>query len=446
MDHPLVEWLATLPPSLKIRGQEGKYLLKKAMEPYLPAEDPVPPEDGIRGAARALVPRAAAAARARRAAGRAARRDRLVRAARISSISSSTHESGRRDYSAPLWTLLMFDAFLRNVVDQSDHGAGTDWPRKHSHAHPARPRPLAAAAQRLRVPHARDPARAAGARVGDAAAHDAAPREGARRTIEDVDGWHFHRTPPGGTPASRVPGVGYLREMRATARRIEEVARDVRRRHPPCAFAGAECVAGAARGPQARHSRRLRGARALGGRGGRPRHDHAKAACAIARRARSRPTRSAARATSRPSARDCAATSPARGIPAERVTVIPNAVDAREFRFGAAPDPALAAKLGLDGATVIGFAGSFYAYEGLDLLLDAAALLVPQRPDLRVLLVGGGPQEEALKAQAIRRVARRSRRLHGPRAARGRAALLRPDRRPRLSAASRCGSPSSSRR
>ena len=38
MDHPLVEWLATLPSSLKVRGQEGKYLLKKAMEPYLPRE------------------------------------------------------------------------------------------------------------------------------------------------------------------------------------------------------------------------------------------------------------------------------------------------------------------------------------------------------------------------------------------------------------------------
>ena len=30
------------------------------------------------------------------------------------------HQSGRRDYSAPLWTLLMFDAFLRNVVDRAD--------------------------------------------------------------------------------------------------------------------------------------------------------------------------------------------------------------------------------------------------------------------------------------------------------------------------------------
>jgi PEP-CTERM/exosortase A-associated glycosyltransferase len=91
-----------------------------------------------------------------------------------------------------------------------------------------------------------------------------------------------------------------------------------------------------------------------------------------------------------------------RGIPAGRVTVIPNAVDAREFRFGGAPDPALRASLGLADTTVIGFAGSFYAYEGLDLLLDAAALLVPTTPDLRILLVGGGPQEEALKEQAAR--------------------------------------------
>ena len=36
MDHQLVEWLATLPSSLKVRGQEGKLLLKKAMEPHLP--------------------------------------------------------------------------------------------------------------------------------------------------------------------------------------------------------------------------------------------------------------------------------------------------------------------------------------------------------------------------------------------------------------------------
>jgi len=89
-----------------------------------------------------------------------------------------------------------------------------------------------------------------------------------------------------------------------------------------------------------------------------------------------------------------------RGIPDERITVIPNAVDAAVFRFGVEADPALRHSLGLDGATVIGFAGSFYGYEGLDLLLEAARRMLPRHPELRVLLVGGGPQESHLKAQA----------------------------------------------
>ena len=38
MDHELVEWLATLPSRQKINGQEGKYIFKKSMEPYLPQD------------------------------------------------------------------------------------------------------------------------------------------------------------------------------------------------------------------------------------------------------------------------------------------------------------------------------------------------------------------------------------------------------------------------
>jgi phosphatidyl-myo-inositol dimannoside synthase len=80
--------------------------------------------------------------------------------------------------------------------------------------------------------------------------------------------------------------------------------------------------------------------------------------------------------------------------------VIPNAVDIGAFEPGGTPDEALKARLGLGGATVVGFIGSFYAYEGLDLLLDALPALLQRRPDVRVLLVGGGPQDAALKAQA----------------------------------------------
>src|SRR5262249_30631500 len=80
-----------------------------------------------------------------------------------------------------------------------------------------------------------------------------------------------------------------------------------------------------------------------------------------------------------------------------------NAVDTQAFQFGNQPDAALRSKLGLDGKTVIGFAGSFYAYEGLDLLIEAAAQLLPRHPRLRVLLIGGGPQEQALKDRVVER-------------------------------------------
>lgn len=88
-----------------------------------------------------------------------------------------------------------------------------------------------------------------------------------------------------------------------------------------------------------------------------------------------------------------------RGISSGRVTVIPNAVDSNLFNLARVDDPALRQSLGLQGAIVLGFIGSFYGYEGLNLLVDAAQRLLPRYPALRVLLVGGGPQESSLKAQ-----------------------------------------------
>jgi PEP-CTERM/exosortase A-associated glycosyltransferase len=90
----------------------------------------------------------------------------------------------------------------------------------------------------------------------------------------------------------------------------------------------------------------------------------------------------------------------ARGIPADKITVIPNAVDIDKFAVGGVADQALKAKLGLADARLIGFIGSFYAYEGLDILLRAVPDLCAQRPDLRVLLVGGGPEDARLRQMA----------------------------------------------
>jgi asparagine synthase (glutamine-hydrolysing) len=119
MDHPLVEWLATLPTALKIRDGEGKWLLKKAMEPRLPREVLYRPKMGFavplaqwfRGPLRSRV------------------RDSVLgeRLADSGCFDPAylrglvdDHQSGARDHSAPLWTLLMFDAFLRNVVGNAE--------------------------------------------------------------------------------------------------------------------------------------------------------------------------------------------------------------------------------------------------------------------------------------------------------------------------------------
>ncbi len=87
----------------------------------------------------------------------------------------------------------------------------------------------------------------------------------------------------------------------------------------------------------------------------------------------------------------------ARGIAADKITVIPNAVDITKFSYGIAADPALRQQLGLDNTIVLGFIGSFYAYEGLPLLLDALPIILQQQPNIRLLLVGGGSQEALIK-------------------------------------------------
>ncbi len=89
-----------------------------------------------------------------------------------------------------------------------------------------------------------------------------------------------------------------------------------------------------------------------------------------------------------------------RGTDPAKITISPNGVDLALFGQAVAPDPALAAELGLEAGPVIGFIGSFYDYEGLDDLIAAMPLLTARIPDARLLLVGGGPMEVALKDQA----------------------------------------------
>lgn len=91
-----------------------------------------------------------------------------------------------------------------------------------------------------------------------------------------------------------------------------------------------------------------------------------------------------------------------RGIDADDVLVSPNGVDLSLFGTAPARDEALADELGLAGAEVIGFVGSFYDYEGLDDLIAAMPALAAARSAVQLLLVGGGPMKAALRAQAAR--------------------------------------------
>jgi PEP-CTERM/exosortase A-associated glycosyltransferase len=89
-----------------------------------------------------------------------------------------------------------------------------------------------------------------------------------------------------------------------------------------------------------------------------------------------------------------------RGVARERISIAPNGVDLALFGEPAPRDAALAAELALGDGPVIGFIGSFYDYEGLDDLIAAMPALIARQPDAKLLLVGGGPCADALRAQA----------------------------------------------
>ena len=229
------------------------------------------------------------------------------------------------------------------------------------------------------------------------------PRQGnASADAEDAEGWRFHRTVARRNVISAVPGAIYIQEMAATARRVEELSAsfrpDLLHAHSPVLNALPTLRVGRQRGiPVVYEVRALWEDAAV---------DHGRTREGSLRYGASRALESFALRQADHVTTICEGLREeiaARGIARDRITVIPNAVDTDEFRSGAAPDAELRRRLGLEGATVVGFVGSFYGYEGLDLLLEAAALLVPRLPTLKLLLVGGGFQEEALKSLAVER-------------------------------------------
>ncbi|MBT9501004.1 MAG: glycosyltransferase, exosortase A system-associated [Burkholderiaceae bacterium] len=219
------------------------------------------------------------------------------------------------------------------------------------------------------------------------------PKQGATAALhEDVDGWRFHRTPS-------AAGTGLVAQMRLTARRLAALVRETRpdviHAHSPVLNALPSLWVGRGQRVPVVYEMRASWEDAA--------VDHGTTTEGSLRYRVSRGLESFALRRADQITTICEGLRGdimARGIGAERITVIPNAVDAKLFQFGLEGDAQLRSQLGLDGALVLGFAGSFYGYEGLHLLLDAARRMLPRHPNLRVLMVGGGPQDEALRAQA----------------------------------------------
>ncbi len=239
-------------------------------------------------------------------------------------------------------------------------------------------------------------------RLGWETFHLTSPKQaGCAVAEENVDGWHFHRTLPRASPPARIPGLDQVLLMKDLERRLQEVAErvqpDLLHAHSPVLNALPALRVGARLGiPVVYEVRAFWEDAAV---------DHGSTTEGSLRYRLTRwlETRALRRAAHVFTICDGLRQDIlARGIEPRKVTVIPNAVDIDAFETGTAPDALLRAQLGLDGARVVGFIGSFYAYEGLDLLLDALPRLSRQAPDVRLLLVGGGPQEEALRAQAAR--------------------------------------------
>jgi PEP-CTERM/exosortase A-associated glycosyltransferase len=230
--------------------------------------------------------------------------------------------------------------------------------------------------------------------------HLTGPKQGkSAATEEEVDGWQFFRTPPPGGILEGVPGLSEIELMGEMAFRIEQVAKQIRphilHAHSPVLNALPALRVGRRLGiPVVYEVRAFWEDAAV---------DHGTTRDGSLRYRLTRALETWAFKRADAIFTICEGLRGdivGRGIPAAKVTVIPNAVDIGTFSIRNSQDAALKRRLGLDGAVVLGFIGSFYAYEGLALLLQALPAILARQPNVRVLLVGGGPQEAQLKKLA----------------------------------------------
>ncbi|MEO6562229.1 MAG: TIGR04063 family PEP-CTERM/XrtA system glycosyltransferase [Nitrosospira sp.] len=216
---------------------------------------------------------------------------------------------------------------------------------------------------------------------------------------EDLDGWHFYRTPVAQGLMSKLPVLNQIAVVDGLTRRLYEVAKivkpDILHAHSPVLNALPALRVGRRLGiPVVYEIRAFWEDAAV---------DHGTSREGGIRYRLTRYLESYALRRVDAITTICEGLRGdilGRGIAPERVTVIPNAVSIENFTVGQLPDLHLAKYLGLDGKLLLGFIGSFYAYEGLGILLQALPKMLSRNPDIRVLLVGGGPQAKELKILA----------------------------------------------
>lgn len=238
-------------------------------------------------------------------------------------------------------------------------------------------------------------------KLGWETCHLSSPKQLNCTTLEDdSDGLHFYRTPKPTGLLMRLPGGEPFAEMRATEKRLLGLARDLQpdviHAHSPVLNGMPAIRVGRALGiPVVYEIRAFWEDAAVD-------HGSTREGSLRYRLTRSLETWAVKHADAvtvicEGLRNDLIG----RGLAADKITVIPNAVDIDKFSVGGAPNAALKMKLGLGTSRVLGFIGSFYAYEGLDLLIAALPAILKQAPDVKVLLVGGGPQDTALRQQVM---------------------------------------------
>lgn len=214
---------------------------------------------------------------------------------------------------------------------------------------------------------------------------------------EQVDGFEFYRTAPTQSLLSKIPLIGYLGYINHLAKRIEEVFLKERpqiiQAHSPMfnALAAAK-VAKKYNVPVAYEVRALWEDAAV---------DTGKTKQGSLRYKLIKAIEQHAFNTVNKVSCICQGLKndlQQRGIPSDKLFVTPNAVDIQQFKVITETDQALSQEYKLGDKKVLAFIGTFFKYEGLAIAIRAMPEIIKARSDIHLLLVGGGNEEQDLKA------------------------------------------------